>query len=146
MLLTRPLLNNTLPAQFDVDIGNDTFLLLSIASELKKLKAHDEKLQSMLSNFSLETAAIQDHIKNAVMLEGVRFFSPSINNSSKINSKHQQGPSRDYEERRRAIYREIQEMWYYNKQELGKLKSNNQSSSSVKIIQDLINSWKEQKE
>lgn len=142
ILLAKPLLSNQ-PSE----VSNDVLQRLSKAvSELESLKVRNQELQWILTNFSHE--AQSGKIKKDIFerlrstLEGKIGIPISFGGLEKKID----GPSKDYEVRRRAIYRGIQEIWYFVQQELEKLKKkgHDQSASELAtLIQEILNSGKE---
>lgn len=143
ILLTRPLPNT--PA-LQGDGGEDVLQRLSKAvAELESLKERNQELQWILSNFSREAGS--GHLMGDVMARlrsTLEDKVPFMNG----NKRTVQGPSKDYEVRRRAVYRGVQEMWYFVSQELEKLKakgSDKSASQLMGLIQEVINSGTEHK-
>nr|CAG4638342.1 EOG090X03KK [Cyclestheria hislopi] len=119
ILLTRPLQNTT-----SSDINNDVLQRLARAvTELESLKEQNRELQWILSNFSIEVESNSGKVKEAV-LEKLRLaldeqIGIPFTGSSKSRNV---GPSKDYEVKRRSIYRGVKEMWFYLSNELKNLK------------------------
>jgi hypothetical protein len=142
ILLTRPLLNSP-----QSEVSSDVLQRLSKAvSELESLKVRNQELQWILTNFSHEAqsgkikegvverlrSTLEDKIRTPINFDGLE--------------KKSSGPSKEYEVRRRAIYRGIQEIWYFVQQELVKLKIKGHDQSAPEIanlIQEIMNSGKE---
>lgn len=142
ILLTRPLLNST-PS----DISDDILQRLSKAvTELESLKVRNQELQWILTNFSQE---VQSGKLKEDMVQRLR---SSLENKIKLPLNYgnfdqkPNGPSIEYEVKRRQIYRGVQEIWYYLQQELEKMKKKGHDLSAqelVNLIQEMISSGKE---
>lgn len=143
ILLTRPLLNNQ-----QSEVSNDVLQRLSKAvSELESLKVRNQELQWILTNFSHEAqsgkinenvverlrSTLEDKIRVPISFGG-------------LEKKLTDGPSKEYEVKRRAIYRGVQEIWYFVQQELEKLKKKGHDQNApelASLIQEILNSGKE---
>jgi len=144
ILLTRPLPGGTLP-QSDI-VGEDVLQRLSRAvAELENLKERNQELQWVLANFSREAGSSGglSHMKGE-MVEKLR---STLEGSAHLGGqKKPQGPSKEYEIKRRGAYRGVQEMWYYISHELEKLKKKapGQTASELEaLIQEIITSGTE---
>ena len=126
ILLTRPLSNAT-PS----DSNSDMLQRLSQAmSELKTLKEKNEELQWILN--SIQSGNVKDDIKQKLRLS----LQDSISPSSKAVE-----PSKEYEVKRRSVFRGVQEMWYFVRAELKKLQSYNHAEDTSQIkkaISDIL--------
>nr|SVE84164.1 EOG090X03KK [Daphnia pulex] len=142
ILLTRPLLNSP-----QSDVSSDVLQRLSKAvSELESLKVRNQELQWILTNFSHE--AQSGKIKEGVVERLRSTLEDNIRLPINFNGleKKSSGPSKEYEVRRRAIYRGVQENWYFVQQELENLKKSGRDQSAPEIsnlIQEILNSGKE---
>lgn len=143
ILLTRPLLNSP-----QSDISSDVLQRLSKAvSELESLKVRNQELQWILTNFSHEAQA--GRLKEDVVERLRSTLEDKIRlpiDFSSIGKKPISGPSKDYEIKRRQIYRGVQEIWYFVEQELEKLKKRGHDQNApelANLIQDILNSGKE---
>nr|CAG4641568.1 EOG090X03KK [Eurycercus lamellatus] len=144
ILLTRPL-----PSTPTSDISEDVLQRLSRAvAELESLKERNQQLQWILTNFSREAVAggkIKEDVveKLRSTLEDKMGLGPVDLGSFQ---KRPPGPSKEYEVKRRAIYKGVQEMWYFIHQELKKLKKKGDSSNGAELanlIQEIISSGTE---
>lgn len=142
ILLTRPLLNSP-----QSDISSDVLQRLSNAvNELESLKVRNQELQWILTNISHEAQSgklKEDVVKRlrSTLEDKIRLPFDLSNFDKKIS-----GPSKNYEVRRRQIYRGIQEFWYFVEQELIKLKKKGHDQNPpelASLIQDILSSGKE---
>jgi len=118
ILLTRPL-SNTTPS----DSSNDLHSRLSQAiSELTVLKDKNQELQWILNN--IQSGNVKDNVKEKLRLT-LQDSLGSVNRPT--------GPSKEYEVKRRSIFRGVQEMWYFVRAELKKLKSFNQAEDTPQL-------------
>nr|CAG4642401.1 EOG090X03KK [Evadne anonyx] len=123
ILLTRPLSNSTAS-----DSNNDILQRLSQAvSELTKLKQKNQELQWILND--LQSGNVKDTVKEKLRLT----LQDSIGSSDKLAE-----PSKEYEVKRRSIFRGVQEMWYFVRAELKKLSSHNHAEDTSKAISDIL--------
>nr|CAG4650847.1 EOG090X03KK [Simocephalus serrulatus]SVE94145.1 EOG090X03KK [Simocephalus serrulatus] len=142
ILLTRPLLNSP-----QSDISSDVLQRLSKAvSELESLKVRNQELQWILTNFSHEAQA--GKLKEDVVERLRSTLEDKIRLPIDFGSmeKKPSGPSKDYEVRRRQIYRGVQEIWYFVEQELEKLKKRGHDQNApelANLIQDILSTGKE---
>ncbi|XP_057372772.1 alpha-(1,6)-fucosyltransferase-like [Daphnia carinata] len=143
ILLTRPLLNSP-----QSDLSDDVLQRLSRAvNELESLKVRNQELQWILTNFSHE--AQSGKIKEDV----VERLRSTLENKIRVpisfgglEKKLIDGPSKEYEVRRREIYRGVQEVWYFVQQEMEKLKKRGHDQSApelANLIQEIVTSGKE---
>ena len=116
-------------------------------SELDSLKERNQELQWILSNFTNE--ALSGNIKEDVVERLLATLVDKIGGLP-INfgglEKKQSGPSKEYEVKRRGIYKGVQELWYFVNQELEKLKKKGPeliSTDLSNLIQEVISSGKE---
>lgn len=143
ILLTRPLISSP-----QSDVGTDVLQRLSKAmSELDSLKERNQELQWVLSNFTHE--ALSGNIKDDVV---ERLRSTLVDKIGglpiKFGSleKKASGPSKEYEIKRRGIYKGVQELWYFMSQELEKLNKKAPEVTSTDLsnwIQDILVSGRE---
>ena len=123
-----------------------TFFFL-LRSELDSLKERNQELQWVLSNFTHE--ALSGNIKDDVV---ERLRSTLVDKIGglpiKFGSleKKASGPSKEYEIKRRGIYKGVQELWYFMSQELEKLNKKAPEVTSTDLsnwIQDILVSGRE---
>jgi len=138
ILLTRPLQNST-----SGDQNSDVLQRLSqAASELTKLKERNQELQWILTNISLEThpGKVKDNIKEKLRLT----LEESLGSGG--GRRGPASPSKEYEIKRRFIFRGVQEMWYFVRSELEKLKNNVKDSGATEmkeVISDIVSTGAE---
>lgn len=116
-------------------------------SELDSLKERNQELQWILSNFTHE--ALSGNIKEDVV-ERLRSTLVDKVGGLSINfgslEKKTSGPSKEYEIKRREIFKGVQELWYFVSQELEKLNKKTPeitSSDLSNLIQDILSSGRE---
>nr|CAG4646137.1 EOG090X03KK [Macrothrix elegans] len=140
ILITRPLSNTT-----QSDINSDVLQRLSKAvAELETLKVKNRELQWILSNITHEalTGKFSGDVVEKIKLTLEKKIEPAAQNAQSIVNV----PSKEYELKRREIYRGVQEMWYFVSQELQKIKKKGYEPSTNdfgNIIQDILLSMKE---
>nr|CAG4648559.1 EOG090X03KK [Polyphemus pediculus] len=131
ILLTRPLLNTPI----STDVNNDVLQRLTQAvSELNVLKEKNQELQWILANISLEAqpGKVKEDVREKLRIT----LQEAIGSASGLGGNFKKGPvgpSKEYEIKRRSIFRGVQEMWYYLNAELLKLKSSGKDQSSPEL-------------
>ena len=134
ILLTRPLINTS-----SNEISNDVIQRLSRAvTELESLKQRNRELQWILTNFSLETnsGSVKEDVKDVV--EKLRLtleenLGSPINFGGFQKSPSSSGPKKEYEVKRRAIYKGVKEMWYYLRHELEGMKKSGSNQNPAEL-------------
>nr|CAG4650039.1 EOG090X03KK [Sida crystallina] len=147
ILLTRPLINT----QSSEISGDVTQRLSRAVSELESLKERNRELQWILSNFSLEahSGSVKEDVKDVVdklRLTLEQNLGAPANIGSFQKSSSVTGPKKEYEVKRRAIYKGVKEMWYYMRNELENLKKNGHSQNAVELsdkISEILNAGSE---
>ena len=93
------------------------------------------QLQWILSNFSLETNS--GSIKEAVVEKLRQTLENKITVPDSTYPKISTGPKKEYEVKRRGIYRGVKEMWYYLRHELQDLKKQGSPGLAKKVTEIL---------
>jgi len=88
-------------------------------SELTTLKEKNQELKWILTN--IQSGNVKDNIKEKLRIT----LQDSLGPGSKPT-----GPSKEYEVKRRSIFRGVQEMWYFVRAEMKKLASYNQAEDT----------------
>lgn len=144
VLLARPLVNST-PG----DVSSDVLQRLSKAvGELESLKQRNHELRWILTNFSHEvmTGKVKEEVIEKLRATMEEKVGMPINLDGLTSSKDTYEPSKDYEVKRRTIYRGVQEMSYFVNHELENLrkKTNELSPSELNgLLDEIVISAKE---
>lgn len=141
ILLTRPLPGSS--SQQGEAVSEDVLQRLSRAvAELEALKERNQELQWILTNFTKEAVGPGGKIKEDLVEKLRSSLQDQV--ASLGSGKKSQGPSKEYEIRRRAVFRGVQEMWYFIHHELENLKKKADSGTDLTgLIQDIITSGTE---
>ncbi|XP_011496269.1 PREDICTED: alpha-(1,6)-fucosyltransferase, partial [Ceratosolen solmsi marchali] len=137
--------NNSInSSDYNPDSKEDSERLLHMINNLHMLKKQNKALRNIIlgSNFGAAQESYLKTVPNKIQTNSVN--RDLIKRQDDINKKYFE-PTLKYEEIRRKIRNDVQEMWYFINAELNKIKKNTQSHNLKNDIETMIDHFNDYK-